>query len=113
MCRHILVTPLLHLTLLEKGTIEIRNGNICVRHILSDLLKATPRDDVVEADGGAFLGGNEILQKGESDRVDKIKSHNQTTTNHKKYSLNFIAELRRLLVSGMNRVEFIITDMSL
>ena len=63
MCRHVIVPPLLHLPLLEKGIIELRNGKICVRHNLSDILKAPPRDNVVEADGGAFLGGDEILQK--------------------------------------------------
>ena len=54
---------LLHLYLLEKRIIELRNGKICVIHNLSDLLKAPPRDDMVEADGGAFMGGNGILQK--------------------------------------------------
>ena len=84
MCCRVLVPPLLHLPLLEKGIIELRNGKICVRHKLSDLLKAPPRDDVVEADGGAFLGGNGILQKEAPDRVANITSHNQTTTNHTK-----------------------------
>ena len=63
MCCCVLVPPLLCLPLLEKGIIEIRNGKIFVRHNLSYLLKAPPRDDVVELDGGAFLGGNVILQK--------------------------------------------------
>ena len=63
MCRHVIVPPLLHLTHLEKGIIEIRNGNICVGHNLSDLIKAPPGDDVVESDKGAFLGSNGILQK--------------------------------------------------
>ena len=62
-CHYVLVTPLLHLPMLEKGIIELRNGNICVRQKLSDLLKVPLRDDVVEADGGAFLGGNGVLQK--------------------------------------------------
>ena len=44
------------MTLLEKGVIELRNVNICVKHNLSDLLKPPPRDDVVEADGGNFMG---------------------------------------------------------
>ena len=61
MCRHVLVLSLLYLNLLGKGIIELRNGNICVRHNLSDLLKAPSRDNVVEADGGAFMGGNVIL----------------------------------------------------
>ena len=52
MCYHVLVTPLLHLPMLEKVIIELRNGNIFVRQKLSDLLKAPPRDDVVEAAGG-------------------------------------------------------------
>ena len=56
MCCHVLVPPLLHIPLLEKGIIELSNGKIFVRRNLSDLLKVTPRDDVVEADGGAFLG---------------------------------------------------------
>ena len=63
MCYHVLVPPLLHMPMSEKGIIELRNGNICVRHNLSDILKAPPSDDVVEADGGAFIGGNGILQK--------------------------------------------------
>ena len=71
-------------TYVVRGIIELRNGKICVRHNLSDLLKAPPRYDVVEADGGVFLGGNDILQKEVSDRVAKITSHNQTTTNHTK-----------------------------
>ena len=70
--------------MLEKGIIELSNIKICVRHNLSDLLKAPLRDDVVEADGGAFLGGNEILQKEVPDRVANIISHNQTTTNYTK-----------------------------
>ena len=84
MCCHVLVLPLLHLILLEKRITEIRNGKICVRNNLSDLLKAPPIDDVVEADGGTFLGGNGILQKEVPSRVSNIKSHNQTTTNHTK-----------------------------
>ena len=57
MCCHVLVTPLMHLPLLEKGIIELRNGNICVIHNLSDLLKSLPRDGVVDANEGAFFGG--------------------------------------------------------
>ena len=55
-----------------------------VRHNLSDILKAPPRDDVVEVDGGAFLGGNGVLQKEVPDRVVNITSHNKKTTNHRK-----------------------------
>ena len=84
MCRHVIVLPLLHLPLLEKGVIELRNGRICVRHNLSDILKAPPRDDVVEADGGTFMGVNGILQKEVPAIVANITIHNQTTTNHKK-----------------------------
>ena len=84
MCRHILVPPLLNLPLLEKGIIELRNGKICVRHNMSDLLKVPPRDDVVEAYGIYFLGGNVIIQKEVPDRVANITIHNQTTTNHTK-----------------------------
>ena len=76
MCCHVIVPLLLHLPLLEKGIIEIKNGKICVRYNLSDLIKAPPRDDVVEADGGAFLGGNGILKKEVSDRVANTTSHN-------------------------------------
>ena len=61
--RHVAVPPLLHMPLLEKGVIILRNWTICVGHGMSDLLKAPPRYDVIEADGGAFLGCNEILQK--------------------------------------------------
>ena len=61
MYHHVLVPTLLNLPLLEKGIVELRNGNICVRNNMSDILKAPPRDDVVEADGGAFLGGVGIL----------------------------------------------------
>ena len=43
--------------------VELSNGNICVIDNLSDLLKSPNRDDVDEADGGAFLGVNGILQK--------------------------------------------------
>ena len=64
--------------------IELNIGNIYVRHNLSDLIKAPPRDDVVEADGGAFLGGKGILQKEVPDRVANITIHNQMTTNHTK-----------------------------
>ena len=64
--------------------IEIRNCKICVKHNLTDLLKALPRDDVVEVDGGAFLGGNGILQKEFPNRLANITSHNQTTINHMK-----------------------------
>ena len=49
--------------MLEKGIIELSNGKICVRHNLSNLLKPTSRDDVVEADGDAFLWDNGMLQK--------------------------------------------------
>ena len=63
MCYHVIVPPLLHPTLLEKGIIELRNGKICVRLKLTDLVKAPTRDDVIEADGGAFLVGNGILKK--------------------------------------------------
>ena len=41
----------------KKGIVELRNQNISVRHKLSDLLEAPPRDDAVEEDGGNFLGG--------------------------------------------------------
>ena len=68
----------------RKVIIELRNGKIFVRHNLSDIPKAPPRDYVVEADGGAFLGGNDILQKEVPDRVVNITSHNQTTTSHTK-----------------------------
>ena len=70
--------------MLEKGIIELRNGKNCVRHNLSDITEAPPRDDVVEADGGAFLGGNGILQKEVPYRVANITSHNKTTNNHMK-----------------------------
>ena len=63
MCCHVLVTHLLHLPMLEKGIIELRNGKICVRHNLGDILKVPPRYDGVEADGGAFLRGNGLLKK--------------------------------------------------
>ena len=63
MCFHVLFPSLLHLPLLEKGIIELRNGKICVGHNMIDLLNAPHRDDVVESGGGAFLGGNGILQK--------------------------------------------------
>ena len=64
--------------------IELRNGNISIKHNLSDLIKAPPSDDRVEAAGCAFLGGNGILKKEVPDRVDNITSHNQTKTNHTK-----------------------------
>ena len=64
--------------------IEVRNGKICVRYNLSDLLKAPPRNDVVESDGDAFLGGNGVLQKEVPNRVANITIHNQTTSNHTK-----------------------------
>ena len=70
---------------------------------MSDILKVPPIYDVVEVDGGAFLGGNVILQKELPGRVANITIHNQTTTNHTKYSLKFIAELICLLVSGMTK----------
>ena len=63
MCFRMLVPTLLNLPMLEKGIIELRNGNIFVRHKTSDLLKAPTRDDVVEADGGAFLGVMGSLKK--------------------------------------------------
>ena len=84
MCCHILVPHLLHMPLLEKGIIEPRNGKIFVRHNLSDLLKATTRYDVVDTDGGAFMGGNGILQKEVPCRVANITSHNQSAINHTK-----------------------------
>ena len=59
----VLVTPLLNMPPLEKGIIELMNGNIFVRHKPSDLLKSPPRDDVFEVDDGTFMGGNGILQK--------------------------------------------------
>ena len=74
--------PLLHLPLLETGIIELSNGNICVRHNLIDIIKEPPIDDVVEADGGAFMGGNGIIKKEVPDRVTNITIHNQTKTNH-------------------------------
>ena len=86
---HVIFPPLLHLLLLGKGVIGIRNGNIFVRHNLSDIIKAPPRDDVVKADGGDFMGGNGILKKEVPDRVAKITSHNQTTTNHTKIITQF------------------------
>ena len=49
-------------TSVGKGIIEIRNGQICVRHNLSDILKVPPIDDMVVADGGDFLGGNGIIK---------------------------------------------------
>ena len=49
--------------MLEKGTIEHRNGNIFVIYSMSGLLKVPHIDDVVEADGGAFMEGNDVLQK--------------------------------------------------
>ena len=54
---------LLHMPLLDKGIFELMNGKIFAIHNLIDVLKAPPRDDVVEADGGSFLGGSWILQK--------------------------------------------------
>ena len=64
--------------------IEIRNGKICARHNLSDIIKAPPIDELVGAGGGTFLGGDGILQKEVPYRVSNITSHNQTTTNHTK-----------------------------
>ena len=89
MCCYVLFTPLLYLPLLEKGIIEISNGKISVRRNLSDLLKAPPRDDVVEADESSFMGGNGIIQKLVPDRVDNITSHNKTTPNHMKILTHF------------------------
>ena len=88
-CRRVIVTTLLYLPLLEEGIIELSNVKICVRHNLSGLLKAPPVDDVVEADGRDFLGGNEILQKEVPDRVENITIHNQMTTNHTKVLTQF------------------------
>ena len=68
--------------MLEKGIIELSNLRIGVRPNLSDIIKTPPRDDVVKADGGAFIGGNGILQKDVPDKVANITSHNQTKTNH-------------------------------
>ena len=51
------------MTMLEKGIIESRNGKICVRYNMSDLLKAPPRYDAVEVGGGEFIGGTWILPK--------------------------------------------------
>ena len=76
MCHHVLIPPILHMPLLEKGIIELRNGNICVIHNLSDLLMAPPRDDLVEADRGAFLGVYGVFKKEAPDRVANITSHN-------------------------------------
>ena len=56
MCCHVLVPPLLYLPLLEKGIIELVNGENFIRHNMGDILKAPPRYDVVEADGGLFPG---------------------------------------------------------
>ena len=84
MCCHVIVPPLLHLPLLEKRIIEIRNGKIWERHNLSELIKVPPRYDVVDIDGGAFLGGNGMLQKEVPNEVSKITAHNQTATNHTK-----------------------------
>ena len=53
----------MNLLLLEREIIELMNGMIFVKHNLSDLLKAPPRGDVIEAYGGPFLGGYGILQK--------------------------------------------------
>ena len=74
----------MHIYMLEKGIIELSHGKICVRHNLSDLLKDSPRDDMVEAYGVAFLGVNGVLQKEVPDRVANRTSHNQTTNNHTK-----------------------------
>ena len=74
MCCHVIFPPL---------------GNVFVRNNLSDLLKAPPRDDVVEADWGSFLGGNGVIQKEVPDRVFNITSHNQMTTNHTKILTQF------------------------
>ena len=70
----------------KKWIIELRNGKIFVRLNLSDILKSPPRDDVVEADGGAFIGGNGILHKEVPARVANITSHNQMTKNHTQIS---------------------------
>ena len=70
--------------LFGKVIIELSNGNIFIRYNLSDILKMPPRDDVVEADWGAFLGVNGILQKEVTDKVVNITSHNKTTTNNTK-----------------------------
>ena len=49
--------------MLENRIIELSTGKIYVRHTLSHLIKAPNRDYVFDADGGAFMGGNGILQK--------------------------------------------------
>ena len=54
--------------------IELSNGKICVRHNLGDLLKAPPRDYVVEVDGGTFLGGDGILKKISPWQSDQLKN---------------------------------------
>ena len=58
---HVLVPLLLYLPLLKEGIIELKNSNIFVKHNMVDLLNALPRDDVVEADGVSFLGGDGVL----------------------------------------------------
>ena len=57
MHRHVLFPPLLHMPLLEKRIIKLRNGIIFVRRNLTDIPKAPPRDEVVEAGGGGISGG--------------------------------------------------------
>ena len=68
--------------------IELRNGMSCVIHNLSEI-KVPPREDVIKAYGGAFLGGYGILQKDIPERVANITSHYKKTTNPKKILTQF------------------------